>query len=97
MTTHTWIEVGGGIVMAIFAVTGFLNVRKALKAMPGKLTRPLRDQMLLLNASNIATWTLCGLFFMQGVLSLLYYTIIAVAYVPIIWRTLNAPLEAPEV
>lgn len=78
MTTLAWIYTVAGLAMGTIALTGFLGMRK----LRSKLTR----QSLPFCVAQLVTWTLFGVFFFSGVLSVMYFVTVAAIYVPmIIW------------
>jgi hypothetical protein len=81
MTTHTWIEVGGGLVLGILAVHSFFKMR----AMRAQMTR----QLLFPFIGQLVSWLIVGGFFSTSsgdLLSVCYFTAVAVIYIPpIIW------------
>jgi hypothetical protein len=83
MTTHTWIEIGGGLVLGIIALIAFFKLR----AMRGKLTR----QSLFLFVGQLVAWTLFGILFFSGLLAFFYFAAVAAIYVPIIAWILKLP------
>ena len=87
MTTQTWIQLGGGVVLGIIALFGFFKMR----AMRGQLTRA----SLFPFATQVAIWTMFGGFFFSGVLSVCYFAAIAAIFIPPIIWILRLPKDDP--
>jgi len=81
MTTHTLIEVGGGLVLGIFSRAFILQMR----AMRGQMTR----QLLFPFLGQLVAWLIFGGFFSSspaGCSLFFYFTAVAAIYIPpIIW------------
>jgi hypothetical protein len=85
MTTLAWIHTVAGLVMGTIALTAFFGMRK----MRGSLTR----QSLPVFIFQLVIWSLFGVFFFSGVLSVMYFATIAVVFVPTIVWILRLPKD----
>jgi membrane-associated HD superfamily phosphohydrolase len=78
MTTQSWIYVVAGLVVATIAMIHFLTARKTRS----KLTR----QSLPFCIGQLVISLLIGVFFFSEVLSVMYFVIVALIYVPmVVW------------
>jgi hypothetical protein len=93
MTTHTWIEFGGGSIVLLIALIPSFKIRAMHRAMQSQLTRQLRTRMLIVYVSHIVIWTIVGLSFMSGVVSVFYFAAVAVIYIPTIVWILRLPKD----
>ena len=85
MTTLAWIYTVAGLGMGTIALTAFFGMRK----MRGSLTR----QSLPVFIIQLVMWSLFGVFFFSGVLSVMYFATIAVIFIPTIIWILKLPKD----
>ena len=85
MTTLTWIYIVAGLVMGTIALASFWGMRK----MRSKLT----CQSLFLFVGQFVTWTVFGIFFFSGILSVIYFATVAVIFIPTIVWILRLPKD----
>ena len=85
MTTLLGIYIVAGLVMGAIALTGFLGMRKVRS----KFTR----QSLPFCVGQLVSWTLIGVFFFSGVISVIYFVTVAVIYAPMIIWILRLPKD----
>jgi hypothetical protein len=79
------IYIVAGLVMGTIALTAFFGMRK----MRGSLTR----QALPVFIFQLVMWSLFGVFFFSGVLSVMYFATVAVIFIPTIVRILRLPKD----
>ena len=83
MTTRIYIVTG--LLMGTVALAAFWGMRK----MRGSLTR----QALPVFIIQLVMWSLFGVFFFSGVLSVMYFATIAVIFIPTIVWILRLPKD----
>jgi hypothetical protein len=93
MTTHTWIEIVGGFALGLIALFSFFMMRAMLKTMPSQLTRRTRTRTLIVFVGHLLIWTMIGVSFFSGLISVFYFAAIAAVYIPMIIWVLKSPID----
>jgi hypothetical protein len=85
MTTHTLIELGGGLVLGIIALVSFFVSLKTRAKMSRQLLMPFSCHLVL--------WSFFAFLFFSGAILYLFLGAIAVIYIPSILWILSLPKD----